>query len=83
MDELEKTKEEEVSKDLDKRLDHAKERAQRVLRDFEKAKRKAGDRYMEHLENMAFMEGQQYQLSKYKISRPWVVRMRKIGRAHV
>lgn len=76
MDELEKTKEEEVSRDLDKRLDHAKERAQRVLRDFEKAKRKAGDRYTEHLENMAFMEGQQYQLSKYKISRPWVVRMR-------
>lgn len=58
------------------RVSQAKEKGKKYREEFEKAKRKISGRFSEHQENMAFYEGKQYQLSKYKISRPWVVRMR-------
>lgn len=72
MDEKIKT----VSAEEELRIDNAKEKAKPILRKFFKAKNAIGERNTEQMENMAFYEGKQYQLSKYKVSRPWVVRMR-------
>lgn len=58
------------------RIEKAREKAKKYIEEFRRAYRKVADRADEHLENMAFYEGKQYQLSKYKVSRPWVVRMR-------
>lgn len=58
------------------KVEKAQEDAKPYLAEFERAKRKVGDRYDEHQENLAFYEGRQYELSKYKVTRPWVVRMR-------
>ncbi len=58
------------------RIEKAREKAKPYIEEFRSAFRKVSTRADEHLENMAFYEGKQYQLSKYKISRPWVVRMR-------
>ncbi len=76
MEEIEKMEDSETSQASEKKVEDARLKAQRVLNDFHRAKRKIGDRISEHIENMAFYEGKQYQLSKYKTSRPWVVRMR-------
>lgn len=54
----------------------AQEKAKPILDRFNKSKRKVSDRFNEHVENMAFYENRQFSLSKYKIARPWVVRMR-------
>lgn len=58
------------------KFENAREKAKPIIAKFRKAKVAVGDRNMEQMENMAFYEGKQYQLAKYKISRPWVVRMR-------
>lgn len=75
MDE-QKEKELEVSVSRQMKLDEAKEQGKSVLKLFTKAKNKVTDRFSQHQENMAFYEGTQYELSRYKTTRPWVVRMR-------
>lgn len=57
-------------------ITQARQKAQRVLKNIRRAKNAVGDRVNELQELLAFYEGKQYELSKYKISRPWVVRMK-------
>jgi len=72
----EKVEQLEVSVSQELTLDKAKAQAKSVLKLLSKAKNKVGDRFSQHQENMAFYEGTQYELSRYKTTRPWVVRMR-------
>lgn len=58
------------------KVERAREKAKPLLRQYQRAKLAVGNRVSEHTENMAFYEGKQYSLAKYKSSRPWVVRMR-------
>jgi len=60
----------------EQKVQTAREKAKHVLKKIQKAKRAVGDRVTEHQELMAFYEGKQYELSRYKVSRPWVVRMK-------
>lgn len=55
---------------------NARLKAQRVLKKILRARNAVGDRVNELQELLAFYEGKQYELSKYKVSRPWVVRMK-------
>lgn len=52
------------------------EQAKPILAKFEKARVATGDRSTDLAENMAFFEGKQYELDKYKNKRPWAVRMK-------
>lgn len=75
MDE-QKEKELEVSVSREMMLGEAQEQGKKALKLLSKAKNKVIDRFSQHQENMAFYEGTQYELSRYKTTRPWVVRMR-------
>lgn len=72
----EKREELEVSVSQEMTLEEAQKKGKKILEKLAKAKRKVGDRFSQHQENMAFYEGTQYELSRYKVARPWVVRMR-------
>lgn len=72
----EQSEEKEVTKEKELELVRQRHKAKYVIERISKAKNAVGDRNYEHQELMAFYEGKQYQLSRYKNSRPWVVRMR-------
>lgn len=57
-------------------ISNARKKAQKVLKNINRARNAVGDRVNELQELLAFYEGKQYELSKYKIARPWVVRMK-------
>ncbi len=72
----EKVESMEVSVSRELTLQKAQEKGRKILAKLLKARSKTSDRYSQHQENMAFYEGTQYELSRYKVARPWVVRMR-------
>lgn len=76
IEEKEEFMEEEISEEQEEKFNDKRESAKHVIERIRKAKNAVGDRNIEHQELMAFYEGKQYQLSKYRVSRPWVVRMR-------
>lgn len=74
--EEEKVESKEVSVSRELKLQKAQEKGRKILEKLLKARNKVSDRYSQHQENMAFYEGTQYELSRYRVARPWVVRMR-------
>jgi hypothetical protein len=77
-----KTKEEQDEKqpvitvETEAKYSTALEKGRKLVAKIRKAQRAVPNRGYEHKELMAFYEGKQYDLSRYKVSRPWVVRMR-------
>ena len=68
--------EKELKEEVSSEIIQARKDAQRVLKNIRKAQNAMGDRINELQELLAFYEGKQYELSKYKTGRPWVVRMK-------
>lgn len=72
----EKEKEMDDSIKMQIRMEKSEQQAKPLLEKVRRAQRAVGDRASEHEELMAFYEGTQYNLSRYKTNRPWVVRMK-------
>lgn len=68
--------EKEITQEQETKFTNRREDAKRIIENYRRALRTVPERAEEHQELLAFYEGKQYQLSKYKNSRPWVVRMR-------
>ena len=66
----------EISVEKEQKFMTALEEGKELVNKIRRAQRAVTNRAYEHKELMAFYEGKQYELSRYKVSRPWVVRMR-------
>lgn len=76
MNDYNEEKELEFTEEGEKLASDSRERAKKIIKQVERARNAVGDRTLQIQELMAFYEGKQYNLSKYKQGRPWVVRMK-------